>query len=251
MFSEDEDEGGNDDFNMDDGDEGMNSNSNMDNGDHDENYYGVEGNEGYEPFNNDEGHNGEVGENIGNEDNVGILDWNKIDAEIEKRNRDRAQRLFIPRSKESDRLYSPVPCHDRSSEDIEGDKNAVLSHNNNILSHMDDENENGASVDNEDNNNDEINEVVAPIIQNSPPHPQIERGSSSKSVPTFNDNSDGNAGNFRCSVYAESMDVDPSSIIRAACRNVTGIRAKGTIGIWIIAVARGASSSMIGEEEHR
>ena len=95
---------------------------------------------------------------------------------------------------------------------------------------MDDENENSASVDTEDNNNnDEINGVVAPIIQNSPPYPLIEKGSSSKSVPTFNNSSDGNAGNSRRSLYAEPMDVDPPSIIRAACRNITGEKAKGTI----------------------
>ena len=47
---------------------------------------------------------------------------------------------------------------------------------------MDVENENGASIDNEyNNNNDEINGVIAPIIQNSPPHPLIEGESSSKS----------------------------------------------------------------------
>ena len=72
-------------------------------------------------------------------------------------------------------MYSLAPCHDRSSEDIEGDENVVLSHNNNILSHVDDENENGARGYNEDdNNNDEINGVVAPIIQNNPSHPPIE-----------------------------------------------------------------------------
>ena len=87
---------------------------------------------------------------------------------------------------------------------------------------MDSENENGASVDNEDNNNnDEINGVVAPIIQNSPFHPPIERASSSKFVLTFKHSSDGNAGNSRHLVYTKPMDVDPSSIIRAMCRNVT------------------------------
>ena len=146
-------------------------------------------------------------------------------------------------------MYSPAPCHDQSREDIESDENAILSHNNNIFSHVDNENEKGASVDNEDNNNnDEINKVVAPIIQNSPPYPPIERGSSSKSIPTFNDSSDGNIGSSRRSMYAKLMDVDPSSIIRANYRNVTGKRAKGTIGVRIIVAARGASSSMIGEE---
>ena len=214
MFLEDEDKGGNDDSDIDDGDEGVNGDSNMDDEDddedNDENYYGVEGNEGNEPFNDDKGRDSEVGENIGNEGNVGIFDWNEIDAEIEETNRDRAQRLYVPQSEESDCLYSPAPCHDRLSKHIEDDENAVLNHNNNIRSHVDDENENGASVDNEDNNNkDEINGVVAPIIQKSPPHPPIERGSSSKSVLTFNDSSDRNAGNSRRLVYTKSMDVDP------------------------------------------
>ena len=113
---------------------------------------------------------------------------------------------------------------------------------------MDVENENGASVDNEDNNNnDEINRVIAPIIQNNPPHPPIERGSSSKSVSTFNDSSDGNKGSSRHLVYAKPMDVDLSSIIKVACRNVTGKRTKGTIGVRIIAATRGTSSMVIGE----
>ena len=42
-----------------------------------------------------------------------------------------------------------------------------------MLSHVEDENENSASVDNEDNNNnDEINGVVAPIIQTV--HPTLQ-----------------------------------------------------------------------------
>ena len=96
MFSEDEDEGGNDDSDMDDGDKGVNGDLDMDDGDDDENYYGVEGNEGDEPFNDDDGRDDEVGENIGNKDNEGISDWNETDAEIEERNRDHAQRLFVP-----------------------------------------------------------------------------------------------------------------------------------------------------------
>ena len=49
-------------------------------------------------------------------------------------------------------------------------------------------------------------------------------------------------------MYAKPMDVDPPSIIRVACRNVTGERAKGTIGVRIIVVAYGASNLMIGKE---
>ena len=123
--------------------------------------------------------------------------------------------MSVARLEESDRLYPPAPYHNHSSEDIEGDENVVLSHNNNILSHVDDENENSASLDIEDsNNNDEINKVVAPIIQNSPPYPPIERGSSSKFVLTFNGSSDGNVGSSRHLVYAKSMDVDPPPLLR-------------------------------------
>ena len=112
VHSEDEDEGGNDDSDMDDGDKGVNGDSDMDDEDDDKNYYGAGVNEGDELFNDDERHDGEVGENIWNKDNVGIFDWNEIDAEIEERNRDRAQRFSIPRSEESDCLYSLAPCHD-------------------------------------------------------------------------------------------------------------------------------------------
>ena len=89
-FSEDEDKGGNDDFDIDDQEEGVNDDSDMDDGDNDENYCGVEGSEGNEPFNDDEGRDGEVGENTENEDNVGIFVWNETNAEIEERNRDYA-----------------------------------------------------------------------------------------------------------------------------------------------------------------
>ena len=120
----------------------------MNDGDDDKNYYGAEENEGDEPFNNDKGRDGKVDENLGNKDNVGIFDWNETNAEIEERNQDHAQRLSVPQLEESDFLYSPAPYHNRSSEDIEGDENAVLSDNNYILSHVDNENENSASVDN-------------------------------------------------------------------------------------------------------
>ena len=160
---------------------------------------------------------------------------------------DRAQRLPVPRSEESNHSYSRASYHDRSNEDIEGDENAVVTHNNNILSYVHDENKNAPSIDNEDNNNnDEINGIVALVIQNSPPHPPIERGLSSKSVLIFNDSIDGNAGNSRRSVYAKSMDIDPPSIIRATYRNVMGERCKSIIGVRIMVAARGASSLVIG-----
>ena len=80
VFSKDEDKGGNDNSDMDDGGEGVNGDSDMDDGDDDENYYGAEGNEGDEPFNDDEGRDSEVGENIENKDNIGVFDCNEIDA---------------------------------------------------------------------------------------------------------------------------------------------------------------------------
>ena len=55
VFSKDQAEGGNDDFDMDDKDEGVIGDLDMDDGDNDKNYYGAEGNEGNEPFNNDNG----------------------------------------------------------------------------------------------------------------------------------------------------------------------------------------------------
>ena len=73
VFLEDEDKGGNDDSNMDDRNKGVNGDLNMDDGDNDEKYYGVEGNEGNEPFNDDKRRDGEVGENIGNRNNIGIF----------------------------------------------------------------------------------------------------------------------------------------------------------------------------------
>ena len=65
---------------------GVNGDLDMDDGDDNENHYGAEGNEGDEPSNDDEGHDDEVCENIGNEDNVGVFDWNDTDAEIDERN---------------------------------------------------------------------------------------------------------------------------------------------------------------------
>ena len=48
MFSEDEDEGGKDDSDMDDGEEGVNGDLDIDDGDDDKNYYSAKENEGDE-----------------------------------------------------------------------------------------------------------------------------------------------------------------------------------------------------------
>ena len=73
MFSEDEDEGVDDDLDMNDGDD-------------DDNHNGGEGMEGNEPINNDERRDGETHENIEDKDDAGVFDWNEIDAEIEQEN---------------------------------------------------------------------------------------------------------------------------------------------------------------------
>ena len=114
MFSEDEDEGVDDD-------------SDMDDGDHDDNQSGGKRMEGNEPINDDQRHDGKAHENIEDEDDVGVFNWNEIDAEIEQENRDRAERVAVPEGEDSDRSYSPTPCHNRSSKNIENDGNFNLS----------------------------------------------------------------------------------------------------------------------------
>ena len=234
VFSEDEDEGVDDDSDMDDGDD-------------DDNQSGGEGMEGNDPINDDERRDGEARENIEDEDDVGIFDWNEIDAEIEQENRDRTERVVVPEGEEFDHSYPPAPCHDRSSEDIENDGNFNFSQNNNVVEHLNNENNTVVGDENGDNNmTARVNEVVAPIIQNSAPHGRMEIGSSSKSVPTFDSNSVENADNSRHSVHLEQMDVNFSSITIAMPRNVRKDRGKGTIGTRIIEAARAAVATVIG-----
>ena len=120
MFSEDEDEGVDDD-------------SDMDNGDDDDILSVGKGMGGNEPINDDERRDGEARENIKDEDDGGVFDWNEIDAEIEQENRDRVERVAVLEGDESDSLYSPAPCHNRYSEDIENDGNFNFSQNNNVV----------------------------------------------------------------------------------------------------------------------
>ena len=100
VFSEHEDERVDDDLDTEDGD------------DDDDNLNGGKGMEGNEPINNDERRDDDGQENIVVEDGAGVFDWNEIDAEIEQENRDRVERVAVHEGEESDRSYSPAPCHD-------------------------------------------------------------------------------------------------------------------------------------------
>ena len=234
VFSEDEDESVDDDLDM-------------DNEDDDDNQSGGEGMEGNEPINDDERRDDEARENIKDKDDAGEFDWNEIDVEIEQENRDRRERVAVLDREESDRSYSPAPYHNRSSEDIENDGNFNFSQNNSVVEHLNNENDTVVGDDNGDNNiTNRIDEVVAPIIQNSAPHGQMEIGSSSNSVPTFDSNSAKNADNSKRSVHVEQMDTDFPSMTMAMMRNVREDRGKGTIGTQIIEAAHAVVATVIG-----
>ena len=191
MFSEDEDESVDDDSDTDDGDD-------------DDNLNGGEGMEGNEPINDDERRDGEGRGNIVAEDGASVFDWNEIDAEIEQENQDRAERVAVYEGEESDRSYSPAPCNDRSSEDIEDAENFNLGENNDIVEHLNNKDDTVVGDDNGDNNmTSRVDEIVAPVIENSARHGQMEIGSSSNSVPTIDSNSVENADSSRCSVHVE------------------------------------------------
>ena len=112
--------------------------------------------------------------------------------------------MAVNEGEESDRSYSPAPCHDRSSEDIEDAENFNLGQNNNIVEHLNNEDDTVVGDDNGDNNmTGRFDEVVAPIIENSAPHGRMEIGSSSNSVPTIDSNSVENANSSRRSVHVE------------------------------------------------
>ena len=234
VFSENEDESVDDDSNTDDGDD-------------DDNLNGNKGMEGNEPINNDERRDDDGRENIEDEDGAGVFDWNEIDAEIEQENRDPAERVAIHEGEESDHLYSPAPCHDRSSEDIEDAENFNLGENNNIVEHLNNEDDTVVGDDNGDNNmTGRVDEVVAPIIENSAPHGRMEIGSSSNSVPTIDSNSVENADSSRRSVHVEQVDTRSPSMTMAMPNNVREERGKGTIGTRIIGAARAAVATVIG-----
>ena len=237
VFSEDEDESMDDDLDTDDGDDG----------DDDDNLNGGEGMEGNEPINDDERHDDEGQENIEDEDGAGVFDWNEINSEIEQENRDPAERVAVHEGKESDRSYSPAPCHDRSSKVIEDAENLNLGENNNIPKHLNNENDTVVGDDIGDNNmTGRVDEVVAPVIENSAPHGRMEIGSSSNSVPTIDSNSIANANSSRRSVHVEQVDTESPSMTMAMPNNVREERGKGTIGTRIIEAARAAVAMVIG-----
>ena len=207
----------------------------------------MEGNEG---SNNDERRDDDGRENIEDKDNAGVFDWNKIDAKIEQENRDRAERVAVHEGEESDRLYSPAPCHDRSSEDIEDAENFNLDQNNNVVEHLNNEDDTVVGDDNGDNNMIAVvDEVVAPVIENGTPHGRMEIGSSSNFVPTIDSNSVENVDSSRRSVHVEQVDTKSPSMTMAMPNNVREERGKGTIGTRIIEAAHAAVAMMIGGKE--
>ena len=234
VFSEDEDESVDDDSDTDDGDD-------------DDNLNCGEGMEGNEPINDDERRDDDGRKNIVAEDGAGVFDWNEIDAEIEQENRKRAERVAVHEGKESNRLYSPAPCHDRSSEDNEDAENFNLGENNNIVEHLNNKDDTVVGDDNGDNNmTGRVDKVVAPVIENSTPHGRMKIGSSSNSIPTIDSNSVENADSSRRSVHVEQVDTESPFITIAMPNNVREERGKGTIGTRIIEAARAAVATMIG-----
>ena len=237
MFSEDEDKSVDEDSDMDDRDD-------------DDNQSGGERMEGNEAINDDERRDDKALQNIKDEDNAGIFDWNKIDAKIEQENRDRAKRVAVSEGEESNRSYSPTLSHDQSSKDIENDGNFNFSQNNNVVEHLNNENDTVVGDDNGDNNmTDRVDEVVAPIIQNSALHGRMEIGSSSNSIPTFDSNSVENVDSSRRLLHMEQMDTDSPSMTMAMRRNVKEDRGKGTIGTRIIQAARATVATVIARWE--
>ena len=232
---------------LEDEDESVDDDSDTDDGNDDDNQNGSEGMEGNEPINNDERRDDEGRENIKDVDDAGVFDWNEIDAEIEQENRDRAERVAVHEGKESNRSYSPALCHDQSSEDIEDAENFNLSQNNNVVEHLNNEDDTVVGDDNGDNNmTARVDEVVAPVIENSALQGRMEIGSSSNSVPTIDSNSVENADSSRHSVHVEQMDTESPSMTMAMPRNVREDEGKGTIGTRIIEAARAAVATVIG-----
>ena len=225
----------------------VDDNSDMDDGDDDDNESGGKGMEGNEPINDDERYDDEGRENIKDKDDAGVFDWNEIDAEIEQENQDRTEGVVVPEGEESDRSYSPTPCYDRSCEDIEDDENFNFGQNNNVVEYLNNEDDTVVGDDNGDNNMiARVDEVVAPIIQNSASHGRMEIGSSSNSVPTFDSKSVENADSSRRSIYVEQMDTESPSLTMARPRNVREDRGKGTICTRIIKAACATVATVIG-----
>ena len=235
VFSEDEDKSVDDDSDRDDGDD-------------DDNLNGGEGMEVNEPINDDERSDGEDPENIVVEDGAGVFDWNEINAEIEQENRDRAERVAAQSEEESDCLYSPAPCNDRSSKDIEDARHFNLGENNGFVEQLNNEDDTVVGDDNGDNNmTGGVGEVVALVIENRTPYGRMEIGSSSNSVPTIDSNSVENTDSSRRSVHVEQVDTESPPMNMAMPRNVREERGKGTIGTRIIGAARAAVARWEGD----
>ena len=114
------------------------------------------------------------------------------------------------------------------------------------MEHLNNEDDTVVGDDNGDNNmTGRVDEVVAPVIENSAPHGRMEMGSSSNSVPTIDSNSVENADSSRRSVHVEQVDTESPSMTMAMPNNVKEERGKGTIGIRIIGAARAAVATVI------
>ena len=115
------------------------------------------------------------------------------------------------------------------------------------MEHLNDEDDTVVGDDNGDNTmTGRVDEVVAPIIENSAPLGRMEIGSSSNSVPTIDSNSVENVDSSRCSLHVEQVDTESLSMTMAMPNNVREERGKGTIGTRIIEAARVAVAAVIG-----
>ena len=115
------------------------------------------------------------------------------------------------------------------------------------MEHLNNEDDTVVGDDNGDNNmTSRVDEIIAPVIENSAPHGRMEIGSSSTSVPTIDSNSVENADSSRRSVHVEQVDTESPSMTMAMPNNIREERGKGTIGTRIIGVARAAVATVIG-----
>ena len=115
------------------------------------------------------------------------------------------------------------------------------------MEHLNNEDDTVVGDDNGDNNmTGRVDEVVAPVIENSAPHGRMEIGSSSNSVPTIDSNSVENTDSSRRSIHVEQVDTESPSMTTAMPNNVGEERGKGTIGTRIIGAARATVATVIG-----
>ena len=115
------------------------------------------------------------------------------------------------------------------------------------MEHLNNEDDTVVGDDNGDNNmTSRVDEVVAPVIENSAPFGQMEIGSSSNSVPTIDSNSVEIADSSRRSVHVEQVDTESPSMTMAMPNNVREERGKRTIGTRIIEAVRAAVATVIG-----